>query len=50
MREADSPGQFIALIDFMGRNTFVCTPYGGQLNDEWSVEDGVRQQGIPFDY
>ena len=44
--ESDSPGQFIALIDFVGKNTFVCTSYAGYLNDEWKVRNGVRQGGI----
>ena len=34
MREANSPGQIIALIYFMGENTFVCTSYGGKMSDE----------------
>ena len=34
MRETELPGQVITLIDFMGRNTFVCTSYGEQLSDE----------------
>ena len=42
MRENDLPGQVIALIDFMCKNTFVCTSYGGQLGDEWNVKNGVR--------
>ena len=33
-RETYIPGQVIALMDFLGRNTFVCTSYGGQLSDE----------------
>ena len=41
MRETELPGQVIALIDFMCKNTFVCTSYGGQLSDEWNVRNGV---------
>ena len=33
MGETDLPGQVIALIDFKGKNSFVCTSYGGQLID-----------------
>ena len=46
MRETDSPGQVIALIDFMGKKTSVCTSYGGQLSDEGNVKSGVQQGGI----
>ena len=38
MREMSTPVQVVALIDFMGKNTFVCESYRGQLNDEWSVK------------
>ena len=46
MRETDLFGQVRALIEFMGKNTFVCSPYGGQLSDEWKVKNGVLQGGI----
>ena len=46
MRETELPGQVIAVIDFMCKNTFVCTSHGGQLSDEWNVKSGVRQGGI----
>ena len=46
MSETKLPGQVIALIDFMCKNTFVCTSHGGQLNDEWNVKNGVRQGSI----
>ena len=42
MRETELPGQVTALIDFMCKNTFVCTCYGGQLSDDWKVKNGVR--------
>ena len=34
MRETNLPGKVIALIDFMGKNNFVCASYGGQLSDD----------------
>ena len=37
MRVTEVPEQVIALIVFMGKNTFVCTSYGGQLSDEWNL-------------
>ena len=46
MRETELPGLVIEFIDFMCKNTFVCTSYGGQLSDEWNVRNGVRQGGI----
>ena len=46
IRETDLPGQVIAFINFMGKNTFVCTSYGGQLSNEMNVRDGVGQRGI----
>ena len=46
MRDTELPGQVIALINFMCKNTFVCTSYGGQLSDEWNVTNGVRQGSI----
>ena len=36
LRETASPGPVIAPIKFMGKNTFVCTSYEGQLSDEWN--------------
>ena len=46
IRETELPGQVFALIDFMCKINFVCTSYGGQPSDEWSVRNGVRQGGI----
>ena len=46
MRETELPGQVIALVDFMCKNTFVCTFYRGELSDEWNVMSGVRQGGF----
>ena len=48
MTEAILLGQVIALIHFLDKkkNTFVCTSYGGQLSDECSVKNVVRQGGI----
>ena len=33
MRETGLSGQIIALIEFLCKNTFVCTSYGGKLSD-----------------
>ena len=41
MRETNLPGQVFDLIDFIGKNTFVCTSYGGQLSGKWNVKNGV---------
>ena len=46
MRETELPGLGNALIDFMGKNSFICTSYGGQLSDEWNVKNTVRHGGI----
>ena len=46
MKDIDLPGQVYALINFIGKNTFVCTSYGGRLSDEWNHKNGVRQDGI----
>ena len=27
----------------MGKNTITFKAYGGQISDEWNVEDGMRQ-------
>ena len=40
------PGQIVNLIDFMGKNTFICTSYQACLSDEWKVGNGVRQGGV----
>ena len=40
------PGQIINLIEFMGKNTFVCISYEGSLSDKWKVGKGVRQGGV----
>ena len=40
------PGQIVSLIEFMGKNIFVCTSYEGCLSHEWKVGNGVRQGGI----
>ena len=37
------PGKIVSLIEFMGKNTFVCTFYEGCLSDKWKVGNGVRQ-------
>ena len=42
MRETGLPRQVISIIECMGKNIFVCTSYGGQLNDEWNVKNEVR--------
>ena len=34
------PGQIVKLIEFMGKNTFVCASY-----KEWKVGTGVLRQG-----
>ena len=44
MKETVLPVQVIAIVVFMGRNTFVCTSYGEQLGDEWNVKNGERQR------
>ena len=46
MRETELPGQVNALIDFMGKNTFVSTCYGGHMSDECNAKNGVKQGGI----
>ena len=46
MTETDLPGQVIAPIHFMGKNTYLCTSYGGQLRDEWNVKNVLRQEGL----
>ena len=46
MKETELPGQVIALINFMCKDTFFRTSYGGQLSDEWKARIGVRQGGI----
>ena len=46
MMQPDLPGQFIAHIDFMGKNTYVGTSYGVKLSEKWYVKNGVRQGGI----
>ena len=42
MRVTDLPGQVFELMDFMGKDTFVCTCYRGQLSDERNVRNEVR--------
>ena len=37
--ESGLPRHVIALIDFDGRNIFVCISYGSQLSDEWNVNN-----------
>ena len=44
--EAYLAKQVIALTDFIGKKNFVCTPYEGQLSDEWNVINKVRRGGI----
>ena len=44
-RETDLTGQVMALINFMDKNTSVCTSYGGQLRNEWNDKNGVRERG-----
>ena len=39
------PGKILNLVEFMDKNTFVCTSYEGCLSDEWTVCNGVRQGG-----
>ena len=46
MRETELPGQVIALIDLMCKNTFVCSSYGGQLSGEWNIRNGVQHGGF----
>ena len=43
VRENGLPGQAISLIEFMGKNTFLCTSYGGQLSNERNVKNRVLQ-------
>ena len=45
-RETVFPEQVNALIDFMGKNNFVCKSNWGQLNDECNVKNGERQGSI----
>ena len=45
-RETDLRGHLVALIDFIVKNTFVYTSYGGHVSGEWNVKNGVRQRGV----
>ena len=40
------PDQIVNLIEFIGKNTFVCSSYEGCLNDEWKEANGIRLRGI----
>ena len=46
IRGTELPGQVITLIDFMCKNTFVCTSYGEQLGDDWNIKNEVRLGSI----
>ena len=40
------PEQFSNIIEYICRNTFVNTVYGGQPREFWPVGNGTRQGGI----
>ena len=40
------PWQIVNLIEFMGKNTFVCTSYKICLSNKWKLGNRVRQGGV----
>ena len=40
------PGQIVNLIEFMDKNTVVCTSYEGCLSDEWKLGNWICQGGV----
>ena len=40
------PGQVIALIDFMGKNTYVCAFCGEKSSEYWTFKKKVQQGGV----